>query len=289
MNFTSIISFPGLGIGEFTVRSIALQIGNLRIAWYGLIITVGIVLSTVYAFYRAVKNEGIHIDHMYDYAIFVIVSGVLGARLYYVITSDHDYSSFYDVIAIWNGGLAIYGGIIGGIAAIFAVSYYKKIRPFKVLDAAGPGVMIGQMLGRWGNFANGEAFGSQTDLPWRMGLVRNGYDYGFVHPTFLYESLWNLVGFLWINAFYKHKKYDGQMALLYLTWYGLGRFFIEGLRTDSLYVGPFRISQLVGGACFLLGTGALVTFGILHAKGKRLANVTVGEAAEPENETKQKK
>lgn len=282
MSFKSVISFPGLGIGEFTINSVALQIGNLQIAWYGLIITIGIILSTAYAFYRASKNEGVHIDHMYDYAIFVIISGVLGARLYYVITSEHSYDSFMDVIAIWNGGLAIYGGIIGGIAAIFAVSWYKKIRPYKILDAAGPATMIGQTLGRWGNFANGEAFGSQTDLPWRMGLVRNGYDYGFVHPTFLYESLWNLVGFLWINAFYKHKKYDGQMALLYLTWYGLGRFFIEGLRTDSLYVGPFRISQVVGAACFLLGISALIIFGILAAKRKKLAVASTATEATAE-------
>ena len=271
MSFTSIISFPGLGIGEFTIHSVAFEIGGLKVAWYGLIITLGIILSSAYAFYRASKNEGILVDHMYDYAIFVIISGVLGARLYYVITSDHNYETFGEVIAIWNGGLAIYGGIIGGILAILAVSYYKKINPFKIMDAVGPATMIGQTLGRWGNFANGEAFGSETDLPWRMGLVRNGYDYGFVHPTFLYESLWNLVGFLWINAFYKHKKFDGQMALLYLSWYGLGRFFIEGLRTDSLYVGPFRISQVVGATCFLLGTAALITFGLLHAKRSKQA------------------
>ena len=269
MSFTSVISFPGLGIGEFTINSVAFTLFGRPVAWYGIIITVGIILSTLYAFYRASQNEGILIDHMYDYAIFIIVSGVLGARLYYVLTSSHSYDSFYEAIAIWEGGLAIYGGIIGGALAIFAVSWYKNINPLKILDAVGPATMIGQSIGRWGNFMNGEAHGGVTDLPWRMGLVRNGWDMGYVHPTFLYESLWNIVGFLAINAFYKHKQYDGQTVLLYLTWYGLGRAAIEGLRTDSLYIGPFRVSQVLGLVCFAAGLTTLIVCGVLHHKHKK--------------------
>ena len=248
------ISFPGLGIGEFSVNSVAFQIGKFTVAWYGIILTLGIVFAICYVMYR--KNYcGMTTDDILDYAIFTVPSGIIGGRMYYVLTSLDKYHSFYDAIAIWEGGLAIYGAIIGGAIAVICVSLYKKKNFFAMADCVCPGVLIGQILGRWGNFFNGEAYGYETDLPWRMGL--NGIR--FVHPTFLYESLWNLLGFFLINKFFMHKKYNGQIFLMCFAWYGFGRMFIEGLRADSLYVfGTIRISQIVGAICFIVCAGLLV-------------------------------
>ena len=180
------------------------------------------------------------------------------------------------MIAIWEGGIAIYGAIIAGAITIFAVCRFKKINTLKMLDAVAPAVMIGQIIGRWGNFCNGEAFGEVvTENSWlyfaRMGLnsYNTGYETIFVHPTFLYESLWNLAGFILIHCLYKKKKFDGQVVLMYLTWYGFGRMLIEGLRTDSLYIGVFRISQVVGFLCFVLGSIALTVF-LIKARRKEL-------------------
>ncbi len=262
------MSFPGIGIGEFSVNPVAFTIpifGGIEVRWYGIIITVGIILAFTYCAYRS-KQEGILFDDLLDIAIFTVIFGVLGARAYYVLTSLSEYDSFYDVIAIWEGGLAIYGGIIAGALTIYIVCRHKKISVLKMLDAVAPGVMIGQILGRWGNFFNGEAYGEEVleGSPLffiRMGLVPNiesNTQMHYFHPTFLYESLWNLVGFLIINALYKKKKFDGQVVIMYLTWYGFGRMFIEGLRTDSLYVGVFRISQIVGFVCFVVGTILLI-------------------------------
>ena len=160
-------------------------------------------------------------------------------------------------------------GIIGGAVAVFLVSKFKKKNFFTIADSLMPGVMLGQLIGRWGNFMNGEAFGGETTLPWRMRLCNKLTDYQVkeVHPTFLYESLWNLLGFVLINFFYKKKKFNGQIACMYLTWYGLGRFFIEGLRTDSLYIPgtAIRTSQLVGAICFIVFGGLLVA-GLIYAR-----------------------
>lgn len=171
------------------------------------------------------------------------------------------YNSFYDFIAVWNGGLAIYGAIIAGFITIFAVSKVKKKSFFKFIDAVSPGVMIGQIIGRWGNFFNVEAYGYETSLPWRMGIATTGGTI-YVHPTFLYESLWNLLGFIIINALYNKKRYNGQVFLMYMTWYGFGRMIIEGLRSDSLYMGEFRISQVIGLLAFASGLIMLIIFGI---------------------------
>ncbi len=262
------ISFPGLGIEAFTVNPVAFTIpifGGLEVRWYGLIITMGIVLAFLYCAYRT-KREGIIFDDLLDIAIFTIIFAVLGARAYYVLTSLEKYDSFYDVIAIWEGGIAIYGAIIAGAITIFVTCRYKKISPLRMLDATAPAVMIGQILGRWGNFFNGEAYGSVVleDSPLyflRMGLlpnVKSSSHMYYFHPTFFYESLWNLIGFLLIHFLYKKKKFDGQILLMYLTWYGFGRMLIEGLRTDSLYVGVFRISQVVGFLCFVIGSILLI-------------------------------
>ena len=261
------VSFPGLGIGEFTINPVAFTIPigeGIEVRWYGLLIVTGIILAFLYCYYRA-KQEGINFDHLLDIAIFTIVFAVIGARAYYVLTSLDKYDSFWEAIAIWNGGLAIYGAVIAGAITIFVVCKIKKLSPIKMLDATAPAVMIGQIIGRWGNFCNGEAFGEElVEGHWlyfiRMGLnsSNTGYTTMMVHPTFLYESLWNLVGFVIIHFLYKKKKFDGQVVLMYVTWYGFGRMLIEGLRTDSLYIGVFRISQVVGFLCFILGAIALV-------------------------------
>lgn len=274
------ISFPGLGIEPFELNPVLVSFGPFSIRWYGLIITVGIVLAFLYTAYRS-KQEGIIFDDLLDIAIFTVIFGVIGARAYYVLTSLDQYHSFMDVIAIWEGGIAIYGAIIAGAITIFSVCRYKKIPFLKMFDATALGVMIGQILGRWGNFFNGEAYGTQvaegSPLYFlRMGLLPNIESYTqmyYFHPTFLYESLWNLVGFLLIHFLYKKKKFDGQVFLMYITWYGFGRMFIEGLRTDSLYVGVFRISQVIGFLCFVTGA-ILLTVLLLRARRQGLSEST---------------
>ena len=272
------VSFPGLGIGEFSLDRAAFEIFGKPIYWYGIIIMLGIVAAFVHAMIRA-KREGFSTDDVLDMGIFTVLFGVLGARLYYVVTTldTHEYKSFIDVIAVWEGGLAIYGGIIAGCTALVLTAVYKKINPLKVMDAVGPGVMLAQAIGRWGNFMNGEAFGYEVAegsllYPFRMGLISDythtGSTMHYYHPTFLYESLWNIAGFVLISLVYRKKKFNGQMALMYFTWYGFGRMFIEGLRTDSLWVGPFRISQVVGAVCVLAGGALLVAGFVLAQKGK---------------------
>ena len=272
------VSFPGLGIGEFSVDRVAFHIFGKPVYWYGVIIMLGIVAAFIHVIIRS-KREGFTVDDVMDLGIFTVLFGVLGARLYYVVTTldSHEYKTFLDVIAIWEGGLAIYGGIIGGCAALVLTAARKKINPLKVMDAVAPGVMLAQAIGRWGNFMNGEAFGYEVAegtalYPFRMGLISDythtGNEMHFYHPTFLYESVWNVVGFIIISFLYRKKKFNGQIALMYFAWYGFGRMFIEGLRTDSLYVGPFRISQVVGGVCFVAGVALIIAGMILVSKGK---------------------
>ena len=291
------VSFPGLGIGEFSFNKVAFSIGSIEVRWYGIIMVTGIILAFLYAYYRS-KQEGVSFDDLLDYAIFTVLSGIVGARLYYVITSGQKYS-FGEIFAIWNGGIAIYGAIIGGAASLLAVSLYKKIKWQKVFDMVCPGVMIGQIVGRWGNFFNGEAYGESPAADsllyfMRMELRHEDWMNSYVcQPTFLYESLWNLVGFLIINALYKKKKYDGQVFLMYITWYGFGRMFIEGLRTDSLMVGSFRISQVVAFLCFTVGFALLVYLGVRASNRAKLAAAkgevsAYGEMLNEDNKTEEK-
>ena len=285
MEYTSRISFPGLGIGEFKVSNVAFTIAGVEIAWYALIITIGMVCCIAYVISQA-KKIGVTVDDILDYAIFVIPIGVIGARLYYVIfDNENTYETIGEVFNIRDGGLAIYGGIIAGALTVFAVSWVKKIKFFAIGDCAAPGVLLAQGIGRWGNFMNGEAYGAQTDSFLRMGLYNGniwrdvvdgkivdvGYgEMAYVHPTFLYESLWNLCGVLLVYLFAKliGKKYDGQLILLTFGWYGLGRFFIEGLRTDSLYVGKtdIRVSQALAAVIFVVCVGMLIFFLIKKPK-----------------------
>ncbi|MBQ8836724.1 MAG: prolipoprotein diacylglyceryl transferase [Clostridia bacterium] len=275
------VSFPGLGIEPFKVNNIAVSgdtLGFLKnifgeswngIAWYGVIIMFGIVLSAVYAIWRAHK-EGITTDDILDVILVAVIVSVIGARLYYVIFYG-GFDSFYDLVAVWNGGLAIYGAVIGGILSLLLMGKIKKINPLLLLDIGASSIILGQAIGRWGNFMNIEAFGYETDLPWRMGIGYNGVITEYVHPTFLYESLWNIIGFFIIWYIYNHKKYNGQIFLTYLAWYGLGRLFIEGLRTDSLWLidGVIRVSQLVGAVCFVVC--AAIIFFIKIKRRKRVS------------------
>lgn len=287
MQETTTVSFPGLGIGEFTMDKIAASFSlfgiDFEIRWYGILITLGIILAIAYAAWRS-KQEGIMTNDLLDMGIFAIVFGVLGARTYYVLTYGISnfvvknaegklkiWDTFVSIIGIWNGGIAIYGAIIGGALAIYFVCRHKKIKFLKAFDAVVLGVMIGQILGRWGNFVNGEAHGgvvnTTSPMYWlRMGLQSTSGKMTYVHPTFLYESVWNLIGFVIIHFIYsKKKKFDGQIFLMYITWYGFGRMLIEGLRTDSLMVGVFRISQVVGFCCFVVGLGLLIR-GFINAR-----------------------
>ncbi len=270
------ISFPGLGIEEFTMNRVAFSLFGLEIYWYAIFIVLGMVAAFFHASIRA-RRERIKSDDLLDIGLWTLIIGVIGARLYYVLTTlkDGGYESILDIISTRDGGLAIYGGVIGGALAIVTVSRIKKLNPLRSLDAIAPGVMLAQSMGRWGNFVNGEAFGYEAAEGSLLYPLRMTVNSSFTHyetvvgqPTFLYESLWNIVGFVLITCFYRKKSFNGQILLCYLTWYGFGRMFIEGLRTDSLWVGPFRISQVVGAACFVLGAAAMIAGLILTKKGR---------------------
>ena len=262
----NLVGFPRLGLGPFSISHTAFSIGFLSVQWYGIIIVLGMALACLYAFWR-MKSVPLVVDDMLDIALVCIPSGIVGARLYYVLTSLENYPAFWDVFKIWEGGLAIYGGIIGGFIGIFAVCRHKKKSLLRVLDCIAPGVMIGQLIGRWGNFVNAEAYGYSAGvekLPWRM-TVGTVYIDGvphpeieFVHPTFLYESLWNLLGFIVINLFYRHKKRDGQVFYLYVAWYGLGRGLLEFLRTDSLRIFGYKAFVILGLGSFVIAVILLI-------------------------------
>ena len=292
------LSFPGLGISPFHIDDTAFTVFGIDVKWYGVLITLGMILAFLYARSRA-KFEGITDDDIYDVTILCIVFGIIGARLYYIIFSSESYivtggtffenvrDSFLKMINLRAGGLAIYGGIIAGIITAYICARVKRIRFPVLLDVAAPAVMIGQIIGRWGNFVNIEAYGSETELPWRMGILTAASEGGefvsekFVHPTFLYESLWNLVGFILVAIFYKKKKYNGQVFAFYAAWYGLGRFMIEGLRTDSLYIGQIRVSQLIGGVAFVVGTVLFFVFMKHTPACMKLAPIEAANETEP--------
>ena len=243
------ISFPGLGIEFDPIREFA--IGPVSVHLYGLIIGFGMILAAIYAMRRS-KEFGLTEDHVLDGFLWVTPFAVMCARIYYVAFSwemyaDNPISALY----IWEGGIAIYGGVLGAIIGILVFCRVKKLSPLSTLDLIAIAFLIGQALGRWGNFFNREAFGAETDSFLRMGLY-NSYTgvTTYHHPTFLYESVWNGVGFVILHLLSKHRKYDGQVARGYAAWYGLGRALIEGLRTDSLYIPgtAIRVSQLLAAA-----------------------------------------
>lgn len=244
--FLTEITFPLLNLKLNPSREFS--VGPLQIHWYGLLIAIGMLLAVVYACRRC-KEFGLRDNDLIDGVLCIVPFAVLCARAYYCIFQWDAYADDpISVLYIWNGGLAIYGGVIGAAIGIIVFSLIKKdkVKLTAVLDITAIGFLIGQSIGRWGNFINREAFGAETDSFLRMGLlnVLTG-EVTYYHPTFLYESLWNACGFLLLHFLSKKRKYDGQIALGYVAWYGLGRAMIEGLRTDSLYLGPIRVSQLL--------------------------------------------
>ena len=303
------VGFPGLGIGDFDVRSDVFKeplFGFLSIKWYGVIIAMGMVLAFIYAAYRAKKNN-VKFDDVIDLGLFSIIFGVMGARLYYVISEvlagKGSYKTFYDVIAIWNGGLAIYGGIIAGVLAVFITAKVKKMNFPLCADIIFPGVMIAQALGRWGNFFNGEAHGVVVPkesplyfLRMRLNRPHNipGWipgEFAEVHPTFLYESLWNVLGFVIINILWNKgkKRFDGEVGLWYVAWYGFGRMFIEGLRTDSLGNGDnFRVSQVLAFVSFLVAVTIIAWVRIAIGKKEKAAAVVIASEIDEKEETENK-
>ena len=242
----STISFPFLGIEVNPPRTLTL--GPVTIHYYGLIIAVGLMLAVMYACKRS-KEFGLKEDDILDGVLWVTPFAIVCARIYYCAFSWEEYAANpISVLYIWNGGIAIYGGVLGAVVGVAVFCRIKKIRFSTVLDLVLLGFLIGQFIGRWGNFMNREAFGAATDSLFRMGLYnRVTGEWEYYHPTFLYESLWNLTGFVLLHFLSKKRKYDGQVALGYAAWYGLGRCMIEGLRLDSLYWGPFRVSQWLAG------------------------------------------
>ncbi len=281
MFLTDPIVFPHLGI-TLDPSPAAFSIGGKAIYWYGIIIAVGFLLAYAYMSRRA-PLYGCTSDDALDAVLWAVPIAVVCARLYYCIFYWELYADNpIKILYIWEGGLAIYGGVIGGMAVLFFVARHKKIPPLTLMDLAALPVMIGQIFGRWGNFFNREAFGGYTDNFLAMRLLEShlpaqtrateagqkllemakagGYEgYIQVHPTFLYESVWNLVGFIALHFYAKKRKFDGEIFLLYLAWYGLGRVWIEGLRTDSLYLfgTGIRVSQLLAGVMVLAGGGVV--------------------------------
>ncbi len=275
----SYISFPHLGI-KMNIDNVAFTIGSKEIYWYGIIIAAGFAIAVLTAM-RLAKKNGMNPDTIVDLVLYAAPLAIVGARLYYVIFEwDYYRNHLGDIVKIWNGGLAIYGGIITAIAVTVVYSKVKKQNLGLLCDVGSVGLLIGQTVGRWGNFVNQEAFGGNTTLKWGMTgnvikeeLTRLAYA-GVnvnpdlpVHPTFLYESLWNLVFLTLFIILFPKRKFDGQIFASYLMSYGTGRFFIEALRTDSLMLGDFRISQLV--ACICVVSGIVITATGLYKKAQK--------------------
>ena len=268
---SSTISFPGL-FGDFSIDPPAcFTLFGRCIYFYGVIIALGFLLGISYCA-RSAKRFGIKEDDVYDLVIWLIPLSIIGARLYYVLFKlDYYLANPGEIIEIWNGGLAIYGGVIAGVLVMLLVCRRKKIPWQAMFDLLIFGLLIGQILGRWGNFMNREAFGAETDIFCRMQLTAPDGSSVCVHPTFLYESLWNLIGFIGLSVWERRggRRYDGQAALGYFFWYGLGRAWIEGLRTDSLYIAgtSLRVSQLLS---IVLALVALVLL-VINARKKHPA------------------
>ena len=256
MRYTE-ISFPALDLVMNPGRSVS--IGPLTVHYYGAIIALGLILAVVYACRRS-KDFGLKEDDLIDGVLWVTPFAIVCARAYYVIFrwAEEYAAKPISVFYIWEGGLAIYGGVIGAVVGILVFCKCRRIKPAVVLDVVSMGFLIGQSMGRWGNFFNREAFGAETDVLWKMGLMKANGDIIYVHPTFLYESLWNACGFVILHFASRRRKFDGQIALGYMAWYGLGRCMIEGLRSDSLYIGPFRVSQLLAGVSCIVAVSLLV-------------------------------
>lgn len=282
------ISFPSLGIS--INPGYTLDIGPISIRYYGIVIAVGLLLACVYGLRRG-KQFGLTQDDILDGALWIIPFAIVCARAYYCIFAWDEFAANpIEVLYIWNGGIAIYGGVIGAAIGIVVYCIIKKIPIGTALDITSLGFLIGQSIGRWGNFFNREAFGAVTESFLRMGLENAATGtVTYHHPTFLYESVWNAAGFVALHFLSKRRQYDGQIALGYAAWYGLGRTFIEGLRTDSLYWGSFRVSQMLAAISCVVAVSILIWQAFRpHDREKLYVNRVAARnahQAEPEEET----
>ena len=276
-----VVQFPKLGLSMKLTRE-AFVIGDFSIYWYAVLISIGAVLAVIYAL-KSAKKFGVDPDRLTDIIISAIVFGIIGARVYYVAFNFKNYTRFVDMINLRDGGLAIYGAILFGIAAGFITARIHKTRFLPVMDVCAGGLLIGQAIGRWGNFVNQEAFGVNTSLPFGMysvktqayletvewDLFKQGIDVdptAPVHPCFLHESIWCVIGFLLILLYKKHRKFDGEIFLFYTAWYGAGRAVIEGLRTDSLMLGTVRVSQALSIVAAATALALILFFRIKKAR-----------------------
>ena len=282
----STISFPGLGLSMNPGYELVL--GPLAIRYYGVAIAVGLLLACIYGLRRG-KQFGLTQDDILDGALAIIPFAIICARAYYCIFAWDEFAANpIEVLYIWKGGLAIYGGVIGAAIGIVVYCLIKKIPIGTALDITSLGFLIGQSIGRWGNFFNREAFGAETEWFLRMGLEHASTGtVTYHHPTFLYESVWNAVGFVILHFLSKRRKFDGQVALGYAAWYGLGRTFIEGLRTDSLYWGDFRVSQMLAAISCVIAVGILLYQAFSAQDPAKLYVNRVAAKAAAEAETRQ--
>lgn len=289
------ISFPGLfGDWEFNPDPIALHIGH-GIYWYGIILACA-MLAGLFLCMKQAKRFGLTEDNVLDLVLWAVPSCILGSRIYYVIFYLDLYRNadgsldWGRIIAIWDGGLAIYGTVIAGVIVVLIFTKVKKLRFAAMTDLAAMGLLLGQIIGRWANFINREAFGGLTDLPWRMRLWVSASQYIEVHPTFLYESLWNLVGLLlMLFVVTKGRRFDGENTWFYFLWYGLGRAWIEGLRTDSLYLfnwtfmgQPIRVSQAL--SMVMVVVAAVMLFYNIKIRKRTADGLLVNQLAAAEAE-----
>ena len=287
------ISFPGLfGDWEFNPDPIAIHIGH-GIYWYGIILACA-MLAGLFLCMKQAKRFGLTEDNVLDLVLWAVPCCILGSRIYYVIFYLDLYRNadggldWGRIIAIWDGGLAIYGTVIAGVIVVLIFTKVKKLRFAAMTDLAAMGLLLGQIIGRWANFINREAFGGLTDLPWRMRLWVSASQYIEVHPTFLYESLWNLVGLLlMLFVVTKGRRFDGENTWFYFLWYGLGRAWIEGLRTDSLYLfdwtfmgQPIRVSQAL--SLVMVVVAAFMLFYNIKIKKRTADGLLVNQLAAAE-------
>lgn len=287
------VEFPDLFGGlKFSISEEAFNLFGFSVRWYGLLIGIGVLLCVALGM-RSCRRYGIEQDDLLDYALFCLPAAILGARIYYVL---FQWNAFKDdlvrVFYIWEGGLAVYGGILAAVLAAFLVSRYKKKSFLKLVDFAAPYILLGQAIGRWGNFFNQEAYGGATTLPWGMtgnqiaveNIYRGWRADTLVHPTFLYESLWCFLGFALIMLYRrsKYKKVDGECICLYMVLYGVERTLVEGLRTDSLYIGStgIRVSQLLSIVLVLAGIALFIVLRMRYNKKQALEG-----ALDPEQKT----
>lgn len=280
------VEFPNLfGGTEISYRRGFNLFGSngIIIYWYGVLIAVGVVLAYLYVMRRVTRDFGLVKDRVFDVVFVTIICAFLCARIYYCVFTnlnpetpeDQKYTFITMFTKIRDGGIAMYGGTIGAVIFGLLMCKLRKVKFTALADISALGFLIGQTIGRWGNFINQEAYGAECDPNWLFAMsgsrIRAEMPAGvFVHPCFLYESVWCLLGFIFLHIYSKKlRTFDGEIALLYLSWYGFGRFFIEQLRTDSLYIGSLRVSQWVGAVSFVGAMVCFVVFKVRTAKSKK--------------------